>query len=141
MINSNQQEPMFIKVSTLSLQIWIDEYKHDFWFTKRDTADHPYNGRSYLHFIDSSLLKLHNYSHAWTEAEIKEITNELSADFFTSKYECEFIIPMRFLDSVFIHEFQAEKIIDSEHWDDFINEICNANKFSCSLRLIKRSEL
>ena len=142
MITSALQNPMFIKWNSICLNVRIQRYKFkDYWLSKWESTDSLYHGQSYLHLIDSLQFKLQNYSLVLDDEEIKQLSEEFSEYLSDWNFMWEFIIPMRYLESVFISDTQAKEIKDNENWYVFANEISKAKSISCSLNFVTKSEL
>ena len=132
LIKSNKQESIFVKWKSFIWYISINKINDDFWFSKKETDDIHEEQRC-LHIINSDEYNFEDWEWVFDKVEMKILNNEFLSETIISGNEWEFVIPMRYLESVDIPHEQISKIIKHEDKIIFIKELFKAPKFECSL--------
>ena len=132
-IKSNSQDPIFIKWEQFVCYFDIDELNQTFWFTEEYINDIRVWNNRLLRFIHSEKYQFFNTSFVW-ETELKRFEYEFCEYISESDYQCEFIIPMRYLKSVETNEIQTTKLISNRDGKVFMNNICCKLKNSWIIR-------
>ena len=130
-IQSNWEDPLFVKWNAFTCYVEIDQLSKNFWFssigseTTKDTSDtfiHLKYSRKYI-FDCSKLID---------ESEIMK-TYIIKFPNHHSMSECELIIPMKYLYSV---DYQSQSILSlTSHEDklEFMKEISKAQYIECEI--------
>ena len=112
---------------------WVDSdiLNRQFWFSNKSTDDIDYN-KTFLHLIDSKKFEFLDYKYVDDEEEIMK-TGEIFSSYQTEwEYKWEFIIPMKFLDSIDISEMENQRLIKEPYRDAYLNKIYYLQSFSWS---------
>ena len=132
-IKSSQEELIFIKWRKFYCSVNIKEIKDKFWFEKDDVSQ--LDNSVFLHLKDPEGFELCDYARVEDKEETKLFESDNSAYISENSNNWEFIVSMKYLDSVNIYDSQASEIINSENGSLFINEIIRANTFTLSIEL------
>ena len=137
LIKSNNHDTFFVKWSKFSCSIHINEINQKYSFLKVKSNDARNKSLTFLKLINSDTIKIHNYSNVTNDKEIKQLQNQYSELLSEWENKCEFVIPMKCLDSVDFWENQSAEIINSEYKIDFIKEVCITQKICWRLDFSK----
>ena len=130
-IQSNWEDPLFVKWNAFTCYVEIDQLSKNFWFssigleTTKDTSDT---------FIHLNYSKEYNFdcSKLIDESEIMK-TYKIKFPNYHLMSECEFIIPMKYLYSVNYRSKSILSLISHEDKLELINQISNAQKIECEI--------
>ena len=132
-IKSNQEDLIFIKWRKFYCSVNIKEIKDKFWFEKEDKSQ--LDNSVFLHLKDPQGFEFCDYARVEDKEETKIFETDHSDNISENSNNWEFIVSMKYLDSVNIDDSQASEIINSENWSLFINEIIRVNTFTLSIEL------
>ena len=137
LIRSNNHDPFFVKWSKFSCSIHINEINQKYSFLKVKSNDAKNKSLTFLKLINSDTIKICDYSNVTNDKEIKQLQNQYPELLSEWENKCEFVIPMKCLDSVDFWENQSTEIINSEYKIDFIKEVCITPKIYWWLDFLK----
>ena len=132
-IKSNSQDPIFIKWKQFVCYFDINNLNQTFWFTKEYTDDIRDWSNRLLRFIHSERYEFINTSFVW-ETELKQFEHEFYEYISESEYQCELVIPMRYLKSIKISENQTSQLIKNGYGNTLTNHNCCKIKVSIIIR-------
>ena len=130
-IQSNCEDPLFVKWNAFTCYVEIDQLDKNFWFssigseTTKDTLD------KFIHFKYS---KEYNFDccKLIDESEIMK-TYKIKFPNHHSMSECEFIIPMKYLYLVYYRSKSIPCLISHEDKLEFMKVISKAQKIECEI--------
>ena len=130
-IQSNCEDPLFVKWNAFTCYVEIDQLSKNFWFnsvdseTTKDTLDK---------FIHLKYSKEYNFDFCKLidESEIMKTYN-IKFPNHHSVSECEFIIPMKYLYSVYYRSKSILSLISHEDKLEFMNQISKTQKIDCKI--------
>ena len=129
LLNQNKHGYAFIKWKEFICYLDINRFNKDFWFKKWDPFEISYKPSRFLNITISSKFLFWNHSYVCDKDEIQRLEQLLHGYLNTSKYETEFIIPMKNLRFVEADNNQTAKISNHLHGSKFIYEIISAPRF------------
>ena len=130
-IQSNCEDPLFVKWNALTCYIEIDQLSKNFWFSSIDSETAKDTLDTFIHLKYSKeykfdCCKLIDESDIMKKYKIK-FPNHHSIS------ECELIIPMKYLSSVYYQSESILCLISHEDKLEFIKEVSKAQKIKCEI--------
>ena len=130
-IQSNCEDPLFVKWNAFICYVEIDQLDKNFWFISIDSETTKDTSETLIHLKYSKEYKF-DCCKLIDESEIMK-TYKIKFPNHHSMSECELIIPMKYLYSV---DYQSKSILSLISHDDkleFMKEISKAQKIKCEI--------
>ena len=132
LIQSDQEEPIFIKCKRFSCNIKVNEIdKH--WHINEKSDDIKTNGSQFLIIKSSLYFQFDYFVLIENEEELNLLQNEFPISHSDNKLKL--IILIEYLDSVDINDSQTVEILNHENRSNFIKLISKAQHISWSIRI------
>ena len=130
-IQSNCENPLFVKLNAFTCYVEIDQLSKNFWFSSIDSETTKDTSETFIHLKYS---KEYNFDccKLIDESEIMK-TYSIKFPNHHSMSECELIIPMKYLYSVNYSSKSILSLISHENKLDFMKEISKAQKIDCKI--------
>ena len=130
-IQSNCEDPLFVKWSAFTCYVEIDQLDKNFWFSSIDSETTKDTSETFIHLKYS---KEYNFDccKLIDESEIMK-AYKIKFPNHHSMTECELIIPMKYLFSVDYRSESILSLISHEDKLEFMNEISKAQKIKCKI--------
>ena len=125
-IQSNCENPLFVKLNAFTCYVEIDQLSKNFWFSSADSETTKDTSDTFIHLKYS---KEYNFDccKLIDESEIMK-TYSIKFPNHHSMTECELIIPMKYLYSVYYSSKSILSLISHKDKLDFMKEISKAQK-------------
>ena len=130
-IQSNCEDPLFVKWNAFTCYVEIDQFHKNFWFSSIGSETTKDTSEAFIHLKYSKEYKF-GCCKLIDESEIMKTYN-IKFPNYHSMYECEFIIPMKYLYSVDYQSESINSLISHEDKFEFMNEISKAQKIECAI--------
>ena len=129
---SNCEDPLFVKWNAFTCYVEIDQLDKNFWFSWADSKTTKDTSETFIHLKYS---KEYNFDccKLIDESEIMKTYN-IKFPNHHSMSECELIIPMKYLSSVYYQSKSILSLISHKDKLEFMNEISKAQKIKCEIR-------
>ena len=130
-VQSNCEDPLFLKWNAFTCCLKIDQLSKDFWFSSIDSETTKDTSETFIHLKYS---KEYNFDccKLIDGSEIMKIYN-IKFPNHHSMSECEFIIPMKYLYSVNYQSKSIISLISHEDKLEFMNQISKAQNIECAI--------
>ena len=130
-IQSNCEDPLFVKWNAFTCYVEIDQLSKNFWFGWADSETSKYTSDTFIHLKYSKEYKF-DCCKLIDESDIMKTYNIKFLNHH-SMSECEFIIPMKYLSSVDYSSKSILSLISHEDKLEFIKEVSKAQKIDCKI--------
>ena len=128
-IQSNCEDPLFVKWNAFTCYVEIDQLSKNFWFSWADSETTKDNSDTFIHLKYSKEYNF-NCCKLIDESEIMK-TYKIKFPNHHSMSECEFIIPMKYLYLFYYRSQSILSLISHENKLEFMKEISKAQKIEC----------
>ena len=130
-IQSNCEDPLFVKWNAFTCYIEIDQLPESFWFSWADSETTKDTSDTFIHLKYS---KEYNFDcrKLINESEIMKTYN-IKFPNHHSMSECELIIPMKCLYSVYYRSKSILSLISHVNKLEFMKEVSKAQKIDCKI--------
>ena len=130
-IQSNCEDPLFVKWNAFKCYVEIDQLSKNFWFSWVDLETSKDTSETFIHLKFSKEYKF-DCCKLIDESEIMK-TYKIKFPNHHSMSECELIIPMKCLYSVYYRSKSILSLISHEDKLEFMKEISKAQKIQCKI--------
>ena len=130
-IQSNCEDPLFVKWNAFTCYVEIDQLYKNFWFSSVDSETTKDTLDTFIHLKYSKEYNFDCYK-LIDESEIMK-TYKIKFPNHNSMSKWEFIIPMKYLYSVYYRSRSILSLISHEDKLDFMNQISKAQKIKCKI--------
>ena len=130
-VQSNWEDPLFVASKNFTCYVEINKLFEDFWFSSTDSETTQNSRETFIHVKMSKEYKFNCYK-LLNESEVVK-TYKFNFPDHSSMSECELIIPMKYLYSVFYDRNRIHSLISHKDRLEFMNEISKAKKVSFSI--------
>ena len=130
-IQSNCEDPLFVKWNAFTCYVEIDQLSKNFWFSSIGSETTKDTSETFIHFKYS---KEYNFDccKLIDESEIMK-AYKIKFPNHHSMSECEFIIPMKYLSLVYYRSKSIPCLISHEDKLEFMKVISKAQKIECEI--------
>ena len=130
-IQSNWKDPLFVACKNFTCYVQTDKLFDNFWFSSTDLETTQNSWETFIH-VKMSKEYYFDSCKLLDESEVI-ITYKTKFPDHTPMSECELIIPMKYLYSVYYDNDNIHNLITHKDRFEFMNEISKAQKISCSI--------
>ena len=130
-VQSNCEDPLFLKWNAFTCCLKIDQLSKNFWFSSVDSETTKDTSDTFIH-LKYSKEYIFDCSKLIDESEIMKIYH-IKFPNHHSMSECELIIPMKYLYSVYYKSESILSLISHEDKLEFMNEVSKAQKIECEI--------
>ena len=130
-IQSNYEDPLFVKWNAFTCYVEIEKFTKNFWFSLISSETTKDTSETFIHLKYSKeysfdFCKLIDESEIMKTYKIKFPKHHLMS-------ECELIIPMKYLYSVYYRSESINSLISHEDKLEFMKEISKAQNIECEI--------
>ena len=130
-VQSNWEDPLFAECKKFTCYAGIDKLFKKFWFSSTDSETTQYSRETFIHVKMSNEYYFDHYK-LLDESDVDKTYKTKFPD-HSPMSECELIIPMKYLYSVYYDRDNIHSLISHKDKLEFMNEISKAQKISCSI--------